>query len=435
MPKPEPTVPKKLKRPRGLLASRKAGESSTEPEPASKKARAEGSQNPNQVKFEDWQDLEELFENALDALYGSNWTSAIPLVRGVLHECTRLVSVHKDPTTIYSPLDRGDKGKDVNGTPASAFYTIYASAWFLMSTFARNDASLLAQGEPTEPSEYILSSLAACEKGQEALEARKQPKAWDLELTWGRALVSAAQSLVNPEDDAQATTADQNEIAGARARYTGPNASTALDRAFEHLSYATKHRPTGLTNDETEQERGTRDERFTRVLLETTQEMLAITEQLQEITEFSENVSHLDNARTLFVEVEQFSNVPAETRTQAIFGAAQAGLAIGSAMAERLEDEEQDSDVEETKGSSALRKSAIRNLKEVIERFDMVREMSSAKENHKGSPIDDDEIKPLLQEALVTLATLLPEGSEQEAMYARYRDEDGALEEDSDNEE
>lgn len=222
---------------------------------------------------------------------------------------------------------------------------------------------------------------------------------------------------MNPEDDAQATTADQNETASARARYTGPNASTALDRAFEHLSYATKHRPTGLTNDETEQERGTGDERFARVLLETTQEMLAITEQLQEITEFSENVSHLDNARTLFVEVEQFSNVRAETRTQAIFGAAQAGLAIGSAMAERLEDEEQDSDVEETKESSALRKSAIRNLKEgestaeawvckylidlsVIERFDMVREMSSAKENHKGSPIDDDEIKPLVSSCI-----------------------------------
>jgi hypothetical protein len=67
--------------------------------------------------------------------------------------------------------------------------------------------------------------------------------------------------------------------------------------------------------------------------------------------------------------------------------------------------------------------------------------------------VDEGEIKPLvrpfvrsnlafhltfsrmnqIQEALVTLATLLPEGAEQEAMYARYREEGGVLEEDEGN--
>jgi hypothetical protein len=72
MSKPESGAPRKPKRPRGLLASRRALGNPTELEPASKKARVDNTltQDQDEVKVQDWQDLEELFENSLDALYG-----------------------------------------------------------------------------------------------------------------------------------------------------------------------------------------------------------------------------------------------------------------------------------------------------------------------------------------------------------------------------
>jgi hypothetical protein len=72
---------------------------------------------------------------------------------------------------------------------------------------------------------------------------------------------------------------------------------------------------------------------------------------------------HLNNARDLFVRVEQLPNVPPEVRTQAVIGAAQAGLAIGSAMAEALEDDEEEGK-DEIESESTLRRSAIQILKE-----------------------------------------------------------------------
>ncbi|CCO33179.1 hypothetical protein BN14_07251 [Rhizoctonia solani AG-1 IB] len=177
----QPVATKKTKRPRGLLASRKNNGHTTESEPPAKRPRGDDAlpQDSIELKAQDWQDLDELFENVLDALHGPNWTSAIPLVRGVLHECARMVTVYNDPTLIYSPLEQ-ETLIDSEKVPASAFYTIYASAWFIMSTFARNDASLLTEDEPQDPLEYQLSALAACEKGQQALDIRKQPKAWDV---------------------------------------------------------------------------------------------------------------------------------------------------------------------------------------------------------------------------------------------------------------
>lgn len=327
---------------------------------------------------------------------------------------------------IYSPLE-GNGSINSDSVPASAFYTIYASAWFLMATFARKDASLLTEGEPTDPLEYILSALAACEKGQQALETRKQAKAWDLELTWSRALVLAAQIIVDPDESGQTS---QNQPAWVD--YIGPDALTALNRAFDHLSYATKHRPTIPRDDEPEEERATRHERFARVLLETAQGVLATVEGIQSSNEGQNNSTrHLNDALDLFVQIEGLPSVPPDVHIQAVFGAAQTGLVIGSSISEELEDDEQDSDEDESEEKSKLRQSALRVLGEAVKRFDTVRGSSSTeKGDGKTAFVDEGEIKPLLQEALVTLATLLPEGPEQERMYARYQEEGGVLDED-----
>ncbi|KAG8760290.1 hypothetical protein FRC11_000627 [Ceratobasidium sp. 423] len=349
-----------MKRPRGLLASRKATDHVAESEPAAKKARGDDAapQDPEEVKVQDWQDLDELFENALDALYGPSWASALPLFRGVLHECARLVSVHNDPTLIYSPLE-GEALVGSENTPASAFFTIYASAWFIMSTFARNDPSLLTEGEPDEPLEYILSALAACEKGQQALNVRKQAKAWDLEFIWGRALVAAAQSLADSEDEPRAS---ENGTTDVRAHFLGPDSSAALGRAFEHLNYAAKHRPQPIDpSNVIEDEQELKDERFARALLETAQGILAVSESLQ--YEGSFPVRYLEGSRELLHRAKEI-RIPMELETQVELGLGQVELAIGSAIAERLEDDVDGGEATSEEEESESRTSAIKSLKE-----------------------------------------------------------------------
>ncbi|CAE6451855.1 unnamed protein product [Rhizoctonia solani] len=428
MSNPQSAATKKAKRPRGLLASRKATDHQAESEPVAKKARNDDTapQDPEEIKVQDWQDLDELFENALDALYGPNWTSALPLIRGVLHECARLVSVHGDPTLIYSPLE-GQTSMTSKQTPASAFFTIYASAWLILSTFARNDSSLLTEDEPEDPLEYILSALAACEKGQQALDVRKQPKAWDLEFIWGRALVAAAQSLADCEEEPQGS---ENGTMDARARLLGPDTSAVLGRAFEHLTYAVKNcsRPTASVG-EVEDEQKLKDERFVRALVEAAQGVLAVSESLQ--SEGKSSIPYLEGSRELLHHARAVS-VPVELQIQVSLGLGQVELAIGSAMAEQLE---VDSDEEATsvKGESEIRATAIQSLKEAIAKFDAVRELCAKQSDGKAEPVAE-ELKPMLQEALVTLATLLPEGPEQESMYSRYQAEGGVLDEGDESE-
>ncbi|CAE6528705.1 unnamed protein product [Rhizoctonia solani] len=422
MSNPQAAETKKTKRPRGLLASRKAKDHTAESEPAAKKARGDDAppQDPEEVKVQDWQDLDELFENALDALYGPNWVSALPLVRGALHECARLISVYNDPTIIYSPLE-GKAPAGSENTPASAFFTIYASAWFIMSTFARNDTSLLTEDEPDEPSEYLLSALAACEKGQQALDVRKQAKAWDLEFTWGRALVAAAQSLAESEVEPQAS---ENGTTDARAHFLGPDSSTALGRAFEHLTYATKHRPQSIDSSSgIEDEPKLKDERFARALLETAQGILAVSESLQ--SEDFSPVRYLEKSQELLHWAREIP-IHVELKTQVDLCLGQVELAIGSAIAERLED---DSSGEE----SESRETAIKSLKGAIAKFDVVRGLCLKQSDGKGEFVIE-ELKPMLQEALVTLATLLPAGPEQESMYSRYQAEGGVLDEEDEPE-
>ncbi|CAE6427571.1 unnamed protein product [Rhizoctonia solani] len=376
----QPVATKKTKRPRGLLASRKNNGHTTESEPPAKRPRGDDAlpQDSIELKAQDWQDLDELFENVLDALHGPNWTSAIPLVRGVLHECARMVTVYNDPTLIYSPLEQ-ETLIDSEKVPASAFYTIYASAWFIMSTFARNDASLLTEDEPQDPLEYQLSALAACEKGQQALDIRKQPKAWDLEFIRGRALVAAAQSSLDSDDQPQAS---ENGAADARAHFLDPDSSAALGRALGHLTYAFDQRPRSTdSSNGIEAEQKSKDERFV--------------------------LHHLEACRKLLHRVEDIP-VSEELRIQLVLHLGQIDLAIGSNIAERLEDESND---KEPCGDEAkTRATATQSLKEAIAQFDT------------------------LQEALVTLAILLPEGPEQEGMYSRYQAEGGVLEDEDEEE-
>ncbi|KAF8593833.1 hypothetical protein BDV93DRAFT_529664, partial [Ceratobasidium sp. AG-I] len=373
MPPPPPTEKKNLKRPRGLLGSRKSARTSAESSPKAKKPRAEDPEedlDQDALNLQDWNDLKELYQNALDAFYGSDPTTALPLVRGVLHECASLVSAHNDPTMIYLPIEKEEKS--ALSEPASAFYVIYASAWVLMSTFARADESLMAADEPKTPMAYVLSALSACELGQKALNTRNQErKVWDLEFVWGQALIGAAESLLDSEEDLasdQPTSASVSELQGAtrpdRTALTGPNPSAAFERAVESLLFAIKNYPQEVEADETD-EKTIRDNQFARGFLNAAQATLSVAEQLQsgdenESTEEDDNdgksTQRLYRAREIFTHLGNLNLISPGVRVRTVFGETMAGLVIGAAIAEDLED---GGDT-----SSTLRDEAIRILKE-----------------------------------------------------------------------
>ncbi|KAG8702317.1 hypothetical protein FRC08_003565 [Ceratobasidium sp. 394] len=418
---PRPDGRKPLKRPRGLLASKKSTGSSAELGPSSKKLRADDSQleiDQETLNAQDWGDLKELFENALDAFYGESPATALPLIRGVLHECARLVSVHKDPSIIYSALETSKSTSSAE--PASAFYTIYASAWFLMSTFARTDSSMLTEDEPTGPITYLLSALAACEEGQKTLNTRNQERAWDLEVVWGRALIGAAQSQIDSEEDEDE---DITQLAGL-------NPSISLQRGIDRLFYALENRSEKPLEGGDDEEKQTRDDRFARSLLDAAEALLAVAECLptdpKDAQSSPRNLKHehLLDARKLFARIVDMSTIPTNILAQAVFGEAQAWLAIGSAIAEELEGEDEDEN-KEVGGQENFRTEAVDYLKTAIEKFDSLHKLSSGAGSK--SYVGEEDLKPLLQEALVTVATLMPEGPEQDAMYARYREEGGVL--------
>ncbi|KAG8693946.1 hypothetical protein FRC09_010168, partial [Ceratobasidium sp. 395] len=143
---------KSLKRPRGLLASRKNAVATEGSGSSTKKPRSDDPQlevDQNTLNAQDWSDLKDLFHEAVDVFYGESPLNALPLIRGVLHECARLSSVHEDPTTIYSPLEASDDASLPD--PACAFYNVYTFSWYIMYTFARTDPSVLTEDEPKEP--------------------------------------------------------------------------------------------------------------------------------------------------------------------------------------------------------------------------------------------------------------------------------------------
>lgn len=70
-----PTEQKNLKRPRGLLGSRKSAKLSAGSEPKAKKHRAyEPQENLDQdaLNLQDWSDLKELYENMLDTFHSEH---------------------------------------------------------------------------------------------------------------------------------------------------------------------------------------------------------------------------------------------------------------------------------------------------------------------------------------------------------------------------
>lgn len=208
--------------------------------------------------LEDWQDLKELFTNAVDMYESQEPAETIPFLRGVIHECHRFMKAYQDPSVLFATTIQPEKSlkypsseerfvsdwlserlplypppstippKDQSRqtSPATviepakkckckdlptAFHTIFGTTLFLFGNLIAQDYSLALRGEPSTPTPYWLSAIDAFHIG-ESLPVRisgrgcpSAPEDWRMAVMWGRTLVNLADEILTRRE-APATT-------------------------------------------------------------------------------------------------------------------------------------------------------------------------------------------------------------------------------------
>ncbi|KAJ6624873.1 hypothetical protein B0H10DRAFT_2162006 [Mycena sp. CBHHK59/15] len=205
---------------------------------------------------EDWDDLKELFARAADQYECDDVTEALPLLRGVIHECHRFLVLYEDPSVLFSePVRPRSKSPDVlTPTPETkpkkckcresptAFHAILGTALFLFGNLIAQDPALALPDEPCTPAPYWLAALDVFETG-ENLPSRTSGRGceaqedWRMAIVWGRTLVCVADEAVSLQN------AGAPAPAGPEAKWPpeSPFAAIAMRRppASRRISLAT----------------------------------------------------------------------------------------------------------------------------------------------------------------------------------------------------
>ncbi|KAF8240209.1 hypothetical protein L208DRAFT_1420425 [Tricholoma matsutake] len=195
------------------------------------------------VDYEDWEELKELFAKAADQYEDDETSEALPLLRGVIHECHRFLLVYEDPSVMFmNRPTQGDQsfsavsiassdnrstrhysGRRADSAPSTsanaplqapkerkrkiaelptAFHAILGTALFLSGNIiAQNPASALAE-EPDNAVTYWLAALDVFESGENlpirtnGLMSRDTPEDWRMAIVWGRTLVCIADETI-----------------------------------------------------------------------------------------------------------------------------------------------------------------------------------------------------------------------------------------------
>lgn len=164
---------------------------------------------PSECDYEDWEDLKDLYKSALDQLEGDEDPSeALPLLRGVIHECHRFLLRYDDPSVIFtSPPSRARLLQPAHPKPKhpelpTAFHNILGTALFLFGNIISLYPKRALAGEPTHAVPYWLAALDVFETA-ESLPTRTDgrfgfsaPEDWHMAVVWGRTWVRLAQETL-----------------------------------------------------------------------------------------------------------------------------------------------------------------------------------------------------------------------------------------------
>ncbi|KAK1219125.1 hypothetical protein PQX77_018166 [Marasmius sp. AFHP31] len=208
--------------------------------------------------YEDWEDLKDLFASAAQQYETAEPSEALPLIRGVIHECHRFQKDYQDPSTLFanpataptgnstnnnnnsnhsssshqssrgpSPSDSRRRTTTTNNHRASsthsysytyhstserkkctclelptAFHAIFGTALFLFGNLIAQDPTLTLPGEPNSPMAYWTAAIDVFETGENlptrthGLNACDAPEDWRMAVVWGRTLVCLADERV-----------------------------------------------------------------------------------------------------------------------------------------------------------------------------------------------------------------------------------------------
>ncbi|KII86044.1 hypothetical protein PLICRDRAFT_44498 [Plicaturopsis crispa FD-325 SS-3] len=196
-----------------------------------------GLQDRTTCDYEDWEDLKELFAKTTNTYEGEDAADALPLIRGVIHECHRFLEYYQDPSVLFaappnirhpreSPstltppderlardwsIDRSRSASPTNTNVPSAsqhtptelpttFHSILGSALFMFGNLIAQSPDLALPGEPRDPCAYWLAALDVFETGENLPSKVNGPfgatEDWRMAIVWGRTLVCLAEDML-----------------------------------------------------------------------------------------------------------------------------------------------------------------------------------------------------------------------------------------------
>ncbi|KAF8211347.1 hypothetical protein K438DRAFT_1916289 [Mycena galopus ATCC 62051] len=420
----------------------------------------EASAAETETKVEDWEDLKELFGRAAEQYENDNVSEALPLLRGVIHECHRFLLLYEDPSILFAtrdpdrPRSRSPESISPSTTPRSrkkckckesptAFHAILGTALFLMGNYIAQDASLALPDEPSIGITYWLAALDVFETG-ENLPSRTSPRGceapedWRMAIVWGRTLTAVADEALSlalerkrsttplpppppepkwpsPAASPFAAIAMRRPPASRRITLATAAPHELLILAMDQFTRGIFHMPhPAHATDDAPVDPAARPFSRATELFTIAREVLALAERLPDPEERARWATWADSV------LQQMDMEGDTTRTEwrgpVTRARGRCWLVVGTAGMEDIEAKADESDWDEVMDTEEA-DEAREGLTRAVEFFE--RAAQSAKSELAVEEDGEDELRAFLAEALLTLANLTKDEDKREELYRR----------------
>ncbi|KAK7022893.1 hypothetical protein VNI00_016880 [Paramarasmius palmivorus] len=393
---------------------------------------------------QDWQDLKELFGKATEAYDSKAADEALPLLRGVIHECHRCLSFYTDPVILFAPppsvaspssssgsVRSSGSSKSSGKAPATApmvstdddeepdlptsFHSIFGTALFLFgSLIAHSPDDILLAGEPHDPSIYWRAAIDVFEIG-ENLPSRTHASQgihdtredWRMAIVWGRTLVALVDERLTSrnakptqsgaeQDPFPLITRLRPPISSRTALTSSSSPNELMKLAMDQFSRGIFHMPHSSPSPSTHS--FSREKELSTIGTE----VLNVAEKMDLAEERRYWGAWADSV---------FGQIPSQLPVLAL-SRGRCNLIIGSAISETLEEDDLSAEALSSEEADEAREA----LEEAVTHF----EVFLAAPGHEFE--EEEEVKQLMAEALLTLANLTVDEVKREETYARVED-------------